>query len=350
MAWIEKRDTKSGIAYYVIDRINGKRVSRPAGPSHKTAEMVRHKMQDESIKRVNGIVVEDKVSLGEAIERYKIYQKGCVSAGTFKSIFQPLRHLLKYFGTDRKLHSISKLNCLEVRDWYLSQYSKNGAICFATRVKAFFSYCVERGLLNSNPASGILKKFPKKPVAVFLNEDEIISLRKACPNQRTRDAVDVALLTGMRGGEVLNLTSAWIRGGSIVPPAQKTKTSRSRRIPIVPALAALIKRNLEENPGKGQDWKIFGYWNDPTALQKPFNAAVKASAKNGGHQGRVRFHDLRHTFASQFLSKGGTLGELMIVLGHTSITTTQIYAHFEQSHIDEKMQRLNYKFLTDEPA
>jgi hypothetical protein len=51
-------------------------------------------------------------------------------------------------------------------------------------------------------------------------------------------------------------------------------------------------------------------------------------AKEAAKDERMRFHDLRHTMASNFLSNGGTLQELKEILGHSSLQVTEMYAHF----------------------
>jgi len=60
--------------------------------------------------------------------------------------------------------------------------------------------------------------------------------------------------------------------------------------------------------------------------------------KKAGLEG-LRFHDLRHTFASHFLMAGNRLEDLAEILGHSSVKTTKRYSHFEEDHKAEKVLR-----------
>ncbi|MBI2519305.1 MAG: tyrosine-type recombinase/integrase [Bdellovibrio sp.] len=57
---------------------------------------------------------------------------------------------------------------------------------------------------------------------------------------------------------------------------------------------------------------------------------------------RIRFHDLRHTFASHFMMSGGNLYDLQKILGHTQFEMTQIYAHLSPDHLANKTQILSF--------
>ncbi|MFC1493306.1 tyrosine-type recombinase/integrase [candidate division KSB1 bacterium] len=53
---------------------------------------------------------------------------------------------------------------------------------------------------------------------------------------------------------------------------------------------------------------------------------------------RIEFHDLRHTFASNFVMKGGSLLSLKEILGHSDINTTMMYAHLAPSYLEEEIK------------
>ena len=56
---------------------------------------------------------------------------------------------------------------------------------------------------------------------------------------------------------------------------------------------------------------------------------------------RIRFHDLRHTFATQFIMNGGSVFDLQKILGHTIINMTMRYAHYSQEHLQKAMSNFN---------
>lgn len=135
-------------------------------------------------------------------------------------------------------------------------------------------------------------------------------------------AVLLALNTGMRKGEILSLQweNVNLERDFITVTALEAKSKRIRRIPINSELRKLfIRLNLTRDSNR------FVLQNPQTDkpyldLQKSWITLLKKSEING-----VRFHDLRHTYASHFLMNGGDLHTLQKLLGHRDLNTTARY-------------------------
>ncbi len=69
--------------------------------------------------------------------------------------------------------------------------------------------------------------------------------------------------------------------------------------------------------------------------------------KKAGFQRRIRFHDLRHTFASQFMMSGGSLYDLQKILGHTKIEMTMRYAHLSADHLATAINIVSFSGTMD---
>jgi len=188
----------------------------------------------------------------------------------------------------------------------------------------------------------------------FLNEDEIARLIGACP-VHLRDIVICALNTGMRRGEILSLKWDQIRNGLIY--LEKTKTNESRQIPINDTLEQLFRgiRRRQQLRSK----HVFTFVNCGGAMKDPeknaqcmkllkdegvpvheVKNAFRTACKRAGIE-NFRFHDLRHTFASQMILKGGSLKVVQEILGHKTMTLTLRYAHLSQEHKKEAVNLLN---------
>ena len=166
----------------------------------------------------------------------------------------------------------------------------------------------------------------------FLNEDEIRSLLDAC-NEPLVNIVECALITGMRKGEILGLRWEQTRNEFIY--LDKTKTSESRQIPINDTLEMLFRRVRRKQHLTSK--YVFTYREKRVdSVKTSFNAAVKRAGIVD-----FRFHDLRHTFASQLLLKGGTLKDVQELLGHKTMTMTLRYAHLTQEHKKKAVNLLN---------
>ena len=165
-----------------------------------------------------------------------------------------------------------------------------------------------------------------------------------------RDIAECALNTGMRRGEILSLKWEQIRGNFIY--LRKTKTSNPRQIPINDDLAALFKRMRKRLGLKSQ--YVFIYQGQRIKdLKNGFNAALRRAGIED-----FKFHDLRHTFASHFVMRGGSLKALQEILGHRTLTMTMRYAHLAQDHKKEAINLLNgltvkdncHKTVTNSPS
>ena len=73
-----------------------------------------------------------------------------------------------------------------------------------------------------------------------------------------------------------------------------------------------------------------------------FKSPLETALKKGGLP-RIEFHDLRHTFASNYVMKGGSILYLKEILGHSDISTTMMYAHLAPSYLEEEINRLDFR-------
>ena len=198
-----------------------------------------------------------------------------------------------------------------------------------------FSKAVEWELMERSPfdrgRSLILKENNKR--LRFLTMDEISRLLKECA-PHLRRIVTCAILTGMRRGEILSLKWEQVRNGFIY--LEKTKTNESRQIPIADDLDRLF-REIRKAEHLKSDF-VFTYKGE--RIQDNIKNAVASAFRRAGLSD-VRFHDLRHTFASQVLLNGGTLKDVQEILGHKTMTMTLRYAHLTQEHKKKAVNLLN---------
>jgi integrase len=174
----------------------------------------------------------------------------------------------------------------------------------------------------------------------FLSAAECRDLIAAAP-KHLKPVLIFALNTGCRKGEILGLT--WdrvdLKHGFI--RLDKTKSGTGRDIPINNTLAATLQgliRRVDSplvfyNPATG------GRWHD---LKRPFATACSRTKLQD-----FRFHDLRHTFASQLVMAGVDLTTVSRLLGHASLTMTLRYSHLAPDHLKSAVDLLNR--LQDEP-
>lgn len=174
----------------------------------------------------------------------------------------------------------------------------------------------------------------------FLMEEEQSNLLKICRESGWKKLyllVLLALTTGARKGELLGLTWTNIDFKGRVASLKDTKNGKPRLIPLTPpVIQELMKWR------KHEDCLIFEgvvCKHKPYNIKKPWCKALKESKINN-----CRFHDLRHTAASNLVRAGRSLFEVGILLGHSSPSMTARYSHLAisdtQNMVDKVMGEL----------
>ena len=136
-------------------------------------------------------------------------------------------------------------------------------------------------------------------------------------SKSVRDAIMLAALTGLRRGELLALQPEDRRDGALV--LKDTKNGRPRIVPLPPE-AVGIRLPIKLSPD-GLEWGF-------------------REARRKAKMAHVRFHDLRHTYASWLVQSGASLTVVRDLLGHSSLAVTSRYAHLAHEHLREAIKGL----------
>ena len=214
---------------------------------------------------------------------------------------------------------------------YLSVLSS--ALTFATK---------ELGWIKSNPAFNISKMPEPQGRVRFLNDDERERLLKTVQqavNPFLYPVVMIAIATGARRGEILNLRWTDIdlnKGWAIF---QKTKNGDRRGIPLLGKVLDVM-RDLYEH--RLSDEYVFPNManSGPFDIRRSWEKALKqADIKN------FRFHDLRHTCASYLRMDDAADGAIMEILGHKDPRMVKRYAHISDRYKTEIVEKMNKKIF-----
>lgn len=261
------------------------------------------------------------------------------------------RHVLPRLA-DRRLDEIEVDDILTlISDLRKQGYSGTTIAVTLTPLSRLFAHAVRRGLIEVNPVSKLDRSErprvsrQERPV---LNPEEIGRLLEAA-QPRFRTLLATAILSGLRQGELLGLhwrdvdfdnqlihvRTALDRKRRDVPP----KTERAvRDVVLMPALAEALRQHKTETRFNHPDDYVF-----TTRTGTPHHAphiglrALKPALEKAGLQ-PVRWHDLRHTFASLLVAGGANITFVSRQLGHTSSQITLgIYAHLLDG--DEQARR-----------
>ncbi len=211
----------------------------------------------------------------------------------------------------------------------LNRYKSNLSSAFIE----FNKHPTFKRLRSSNPVSSeFVASFSENPAKNrFLSPEEQQNLITSAQHShwnRLHLLVLFALTTGARRGELLGLTWQDVDFNKRIATLHTSKNGRPRLLPILlPVLLELMR--FRGTPSH----RVFPSTVDPF---EPFDfkKAWHNALTNSGLTG-VRFHDLRHTAASNMVSNGRTLFEAGTLLGHTQSSTTMRYAHLAHHHTSD---------------
>jgi len=207
--------------------------------------------------------------------------------------------------------------------------------------RSLFRFLAREGRLDANPCAGIRPPKAEKRLPHALSPDEMAALLDDKPDAgpddpwsvRDRAMFELLYSSGLRLAELVGLASADIdrQAGEV------RVTGKGRKQRIVPvggkALQAL-EAWLALRPGLGGDEQALfigarGGRIAPRVVQDRLNKL----ALRQGIQQRVHPHALRHSFASHVLQSSGDLRAVQEMLGHASLSTTQVYTHLDFQHL-----------------
>ena len=214
-----------------------------------------------------------------------------------------------------------------------------------------FSLAVLWQMRPDNPCKGV-KRNDEEGRERYLDSDEIARLIKALAehdDQEAANAIMLALLTGARRGELLRATWAQFDLAKAVwtKPSAHTKTKKTHRIPLSAQAVQLLKTMRETVAGSGELHLFPGSIKGKgrVDIRRPweqvcFAAGLATKGKDGRIFPTIRFHDLRHSYASLLVSSGLSLPIIGRLLGHTQAQTTQRYAHLMDDPLREATNRV----------
>ena len=231
-------------------------------------------------------------------------------------------------------------------------------------MKRIFEMAVEEGILSKNPALGVQVKVPK-PEQKVLNSKEAMTLLDEAfkTDHRFYKVWAFALMTGMRSGEMfalcwkdidlqtglISINKQWTNKDGLAPP----KNREIRVIPVNRDLRTFLNELKAKKESHRQE-----FWDSRSKTRITLNDLVLPRLKEweNGEQAQVlkgfckaigitviRFHDLRATFITNMLSRGVPLVQVMSIVGHRKMSTTDEYLRLAGVSVNGATEKIGYR-------
>jgi integrase/recombinase XerD len=255
------------------------------------------------------------------------------------------------FLTQKKMHYL-RISPVNISDFIKAESSRGNALSSQSHLisvlRSFYKFLVLEEKIEANPAAGI--SFPKrwKVLPKYLTISQVESLLKSPDIQKPRGKRDRAILelmyaTGLRISELIHLklsqlyleeSFARIMGKGnkerIVPIGEKAR--KCLEIYLNEVRSGLLK-------GKSSDHVFINRLGTSFTRQGMWKL-IKEYGNTVGISAHLTPHVLRHSFATHLLEKGADLRSIQMMLGHSSISTTEIYTHLAK----DKVKKIYDKF------
>jgi integrase len=317
--------------YWWVDiRINGKRYRQSTGKRQKGDALEQYQTIIEEIRRKTAPsqpVREDK-KFTHLVERYmnehsKIHKTPKSSIRDESSF----KHLSAYFHDE----PLSEITSGTIADYKASRRSAQGKKAGKKIAPATIARELEllRHALNLAEEWEWIVRAPKiriervhNKIERWLTAEEEKRLLEVSPSW-LRDIIIFALNTGMREDEILSLKWPQVDGTRRTVTVLYSKNKEKRTIPINKTVLAILTERFKPNNPVGYVFPAeSGEKLDARNLLRAYYIARKKALLED-----VRFHDLRHTFATRLVQSGVDLYVVKELLGHKTITMTMRYAH-----------------------
>jgi integrase/recombinase XerC len=224
------------------------------------------------------------------------------------------------------------------------EYSKATVARKLATLRSFYKFCVKRGYKDTNPVAPIRTPKQEKRLPKFLEMDQVKALLEAPDDSTLLGARDRAMLetlysTGIRVSELVGLSVDDIDflGEAVVV---RGKGRKERITPIGPTALSAIRRYLElrqrdDRSPRFDQQALFVNKHGQRLSTRSVRRKLDKYLVQVGLDPTISPHTLRHTFATHMLNAGADLRSVQELLGHQSISTTQIYTHLTTNRLKE---------------
>lgn len=284
----------------------------------------------------------------DAYKNYLILEKG-LAKNTVKSYSSDLEHLAQWCSTlDTKIDPVNIET--ELIKKYTYEQAKNLSPSSQARrlsaLKSFFKFLILSGGRNDNPLELIENPKLGTKIPVYLTVPEIDSLlehidRSRIEGERNRIIIELLYNCGLRVSELteLPISHIYIKEGFI---KVRGKGNKQRLVPLGDYMISLLEFYLNQIrpyfPVKANSKDTLFLNRRGAAMSRAMVFhIIKELAALAGLKKKVSPHTLRHSFATHLLQNGADLRSIQMMLGHESITTTQVYLHTDRSQLKKIM-------------
>ena len=274
-----------------------------------------------------------------------LYVEKGLSKNTIEAYSNDINGFLNWLNK-RNIQDYKEISELVVNEYVAYLFNKALKSSTVNRkissLKSFYLFLIKKKIISSSPLSEIITPKKDHHLPSSMSEDEVERLLRS-PNieldleNRDKAMIEMLYATGMRISELINLKITDIDLERSVLKVLG-KGSKERLIPFgekaldsLNSYLAKRKKSLAKEvfiSNRGKKMTRTGFWQ-----------RIKIYLSREGLKDSISPHTLRHAFATHLLNRGADLRSVQLLLGHSDLSTTQIYTHIAKQRLGEVLKK-----------
>ncbi len=268
------------------------------------------------------------------------------SDSTLEAYIRDVKQYSEYCGS---FDAVYKSESKDINKYLQSlDKSESTKIRITASLRSFFKYLVQNGVIQENPAEQIKLKKVKNAALGVLDADEILLLLSQPQGEDFKSVRDKAMLellyaTGIKVSELLQVKVTDLN--LTIGILHLKNGVKERIVPIYPAAVKSLEDYIQNVRSVivndlSQD-VLFTNLNGQPMSRQGFWKIIKYYAKQAGIKQEITPQTLRHSFAAHLLENGAKLQDIKEMLGHSDISSTQVYAQFIKNKYTSKYKKFH---------
>lgn len=239
--------------------------------------------------------------------------------------------------------NVSEINNDDVKIYLAEMFdtkSKNTIMLAVASLKFFFKEILGKEIEEIK----IPKKEKKLPEV--LSREEVMSLIDSADNLKSRLIISFLYSTGLRVSELVNLKIEDLNLNEKIGWVRKGKGSKDR----IFAISESLSKELQEYLNKKAKENTFLFSKNKPLTTRNIQKIISGTRKRARINKKVTPHTLRHSFATHLLENGTDIRVIQAMLGHSSLSTTQVYTHISSEQIKKVKNPLDLLTEQNQPS
>jgi len=208
----------------------------------------------------------------------------------------------------------------------LSDRASTSVILFLSALR--YSY---GNILQKDPTINIKRPKREKKLPTVLTKEEITKIIKASENKKSKLMISLMYAIGLRVSEIVALQLKNLNFEEKIGHIRQAKGRKDRVFNIPNFLEKDLRKQVEKQRENNQEYLFTGP-NGKLSVRN-IQKIVSNTAKKAGIKKEVHCHTLRHSFATHLLENGVDIRKIQELLGHSDLSTTQIYTHISTEEL-----------------